>query len=124
MRAVKTVLVVDDADYFRDLFSVILARLGLSVVTAGNGLEALDALQTHQPDLILTDLMMPIMDGYRLLENIRKDSRYEDVPVIVCSALAESRSDPDLLSRGANSVLLKPFTKADLEHSLRDCCGL
>ena len=82
----KKILIVDDNADVRLSLADILVNDGFKVATAKNGVEALKYLESHDhPDLILLDLKMPVMDGYDLMENIRKSSELRRVPVIIIS---------------------------------------
>ena len=87
-----TVLVVDDDPLNRQLLSMSIGHLGHAVVEAGNGLEAIDALGQHRIDVVLTDIEMPKMDGYRLLEHRATDDRFKAIPFIVINGVEEMAS--------------------------------
>ena len=82
-----TVLCVEDEEGSREMCSQFLSRLVGIVVTAQNGAEALDAWRHHKPDIIITDIQMPVMDGLAMLDEIRCIDR--EVPVIIMSAFEE-----------------------------------
>ncbi len=121
MYAFQSILVVDDTDYYRDLFALLLRRAGLTVFVADSGQEALKLIHSKQPDVVLTDLMMPDMNGYELLAAIKANQHSAHLPVIVCSAMFSTKDMPEPISRGACSALPKPFTRSDLESSLKRC---
>jgi CheY-like chemotaxis protein len=85
------VLVVDDDGVFRAILCEVLKGQGCSVREATNGLEALDMLRAHLPDLILTDLTMPTMDGWDLCAALGRDERLAGVPLVVVSGFAPTR---------------------------------
>src|ERR1700728_2521349 len=84
------------------------------VQTAADGQEALEALRTNRPDLILTDVMMPNLDGFGLLRAIRADADLRDIPVIMLSARAGEESRVEGLGAGADDYLVKPFSAREL----------
>jgi|SRR5579871_217216 len=84
----KIVLVVDDAPDYLVGFSILLEQNGLDAVTAESGSEALKILKHVTPDIIVTDLMMPGMDGVELCNRIKADPRLSDIPVLLVSAVA------------------------------------
>lgn len=84
----STILIVDDDPTVRELFRRLLTRAGYAAVVATNGMDALAALETHRPHLVLLDLAMPKMDGLTFLQVLRRDPEYKDLPVILVSALA------------------------------------
>jgi CheY-like chemotaxis protein len=103
----RTVLVVEDDPELRALFDQILADQGCAVRTAGNGLAALGQLETGPADLILLDMMMPVMDGHAFREAQLADPRWRSIPVIVVSATSEFLDEDETL--GAKAILGKPF---------------
>ena len=104
------ILVVDDVEMNRDVLTMRLRQLGHTNVTmAQNGQEALDRLQADRFDLVLLDIMMPVLDGYGVLERLRADGTLARVPVIVVSALNEMDSVARCLQLGAEDYLTKPI---------------
>ncbi|HEY3107269.1 MAG TPA: response regulator [Chloroflexota bacterium] len=101
------VLVVEDDPELRALFGQILADHGYAVRTAGDGLAALREMAVERPDVILLDMMMPVMDGHAFREAQLADPSWRRIPVIVISATSEFL-DPDA-TLGAKAVLGKPF---------------
>jgi CheY-like chemotaxis protein len=110
-----TVLVVDDEASIRDLVAVMLSDEGYEVVSAGNGQEALHLLAETQPDLVLTDWMMPVMGGEKLLQRLPG----EGLAVIVMSAAL----DPGFQSAHVAAFLPKPFDLGHLLATVRDVLG-
>ncbi|MCC6764713.1 MAG: response regulator [Deltaproteobacteria bacterium] len=108
------ILVVDDSDEVRLLASRILEREGYQVTAADSGVSALERLQTFVPDLVVSDIMMPEVDGYRLLERLREDPRLLAVPVIFLSALGDATSLERGNRLGVEHYLVKPFTAKQL----------
>ena len=106
-KAGRVVLIVEDDPELRTLFSRILADHGYAVRTAGDGLAALHQLAVEQPEVILLDMMMPVMDGHAFRQAQLADPRWRRIPVIVISATSEFL-DPDA-TLGAKAVLGKPF---------------
>jgi CheY-like chemotaxis protein len=105
-------LVVDDELSIVEALQDILSLEGYEVMTAYNGAEGLRRLEEQRPDLVLLDLMMPVMDGREMLRRVREDPRLKELPVVIMSA----GSIPDTERRAASATLAKPF---DLEHLLR-----
>ncbi|MDO4617584.1 MAG: response regulator transcription factor [Lachnospiraceae bacterium] len=101
-----TILCADDEKEIRDVFRLYLEQAGYTVVEAENGMQALDILKKEQIDLVLLDIMMPGIDGYRTLKNIRETN---NIPVIMVSAKS-AESDKILgLNLGADDYIVKPF---------------
>jgi class 3 adenylate cyclase len=107
--ASATVLVVDDDPLNRQLLSMSIGHLGHGVLEAGNGLEAIDVLATHDVDVVLTDIEMPEMDGYGLLEHRADEDRLRAIPFIVISGVDEMASIIRCIGLGAEDYLPKPF---------------
>ena len=96
-------LIVDDDRSIREALRTALEDQGFTVAVAANGAEALAKIEERRPRLVLLDLMMPIVDGWEVLDRVRADPSLADVRVCVCSAV------PDLASPRADFVLKKPF---------------
>ena len=110
-----TVLVVEDFDAAREVVMRILSREGYNVIGAADGLEAWDTVHTSTPDLVLLDLMMPGMDGMTLLTKLRGEPGFEDLPVIMLSALSDEARMRKAKELGAQDYLVKSrFTYDDL----------
>ncbi|MDF1876799.1 response regulator [Sulfurimonas sp. SAG-AH-194-L11] len=103
------VLLCDDELMNRKVASKILKKEGFEVVEACNGLEALDILKLEEIDLILMDLMMPVMDGYEATKIIKNDEKTASIPLIIISALSDREAITKGLKLGANEYISKPF---------------
>lgn len=104
-----TILIVDDEDDILDLLRYNLERLGMKTITARNGVEALDVVETRSLDLIVLDIMMPRMNGLDVCRHIRKYSRLKEVPILFLSARSEEEDHIKGLDIGADSYLSKTF---------------
>jgi DNA-binding response OmpR family regulator len=104
-----SILVVEDDSAYRQLLMLALETAGYGTRGAENGKVAMLALRTFRPDLILLDLMMPVMDGLRFLEESRRESRL-DMPVIVLTCMDARHIAVDALVAGASEVLTKPVS--------------
>jgi len=118
----SSLLVVDDNEMNRDLLSRHLERQGHFVAVAENGLKAMEMIQQNTYDLILLDILMPEMNGYQVLQRLKSDKRWRDVPVIMISALEEIEGVVRCIEMGADDYLSKPFNpvllKARINNSL------
>ncbi len=104
----RCALAVDDEEDILALLQLVLEMEGYEVRTAPNGLEALDTLKTFQPHLILLDLMMPKMDGYSFIREIRReDSPYAHIPIVVLSADVHAQAKVEQMN--IKHFVLKPF---------------
>ena len=108
----KVVLADDNAD-MRDYVRRLLMS-DYEVIAMADGREALEAVREHKPDLLLTDVMMPNLDGFGLLKALRADPEIASIPVVVLSARAGEESRIEGLKAGADDYLIKPFTAREL----------
>ena len=108
----QTVLLVEDDEIARESWAVILGRLAGRVIEAANGQEALEVFKTARPDLVITDLEMPVMGGMELIDRL-KDA-YPDLPIIVATAF----DDEFHQTPRADAVLVKPIEKQRLKEVL------
>jgi DNA-binding response OmpR family regulator len=114
-------LVVDDNEGNRDLLARRLERLGYAVAEAENGRRALEMIQAGGLDLVLLDIMMPEMNGYQVLERLKADVTWRELPVIVISALDELSSVVRCIRMGAEDYLPKPFDPVLLQARIGAC---
>lgn len=110
------VLVVDDEKLMCDILTMSLQRLGYAVVTASNGVDAIDLFDSQHFDLLLLDVMMPNMDGFEVCTEIRKRS---DVPIIMLTALSRPDDIVRGLEAGADNYITKPFTFKEVEARIK-----
>ncbi|MGB3466464.1 MAG: ATP-binding protein [Cyclobacteriaceae bacterium] len=109
----KTILLVDDHPEVREYIKNLL--IGYFVILeAGNGKEALEVLRNHEIDLVITDLMMPWMDGFELLSAMKDDTTLSRIPALVVSARTNDEDKRKVLFSGINNILYKPFDKKEL----------
>jgi len=118
-----TVLVVDDSATVRAYHQMCLQKIGVTVLAAFNGQEALEILLDNPADLVLLDINMPVMDGYATLEALR--GRYEnDVPVMMVSTESEYMDSERALTYGANYYAVKPAKEAELIELVKLMAGV
>jgi chemosensory pili system protein ChpA (sensor histidine kinase/response regulator) len=108
------VMVVDDSITMRKVTSRVLENHSLEVITAQDGVDAVEKLHDRVPDLMLLDIEMPRMDGYQLLEHIRADARLRHVPVVMITSRAGQKHRKKARTAGANAYLTKPYQEAEL----------
>ncbi|MEV1198806.1 SpoIIE family protein phosphatase [Microbispora rosea] len=113
------VLVVDDNADMRGYLVRLLKGAGYLVSTAGDGMEALDGIRADAPDLVVSDVMMPRLDGLSLVAALRSDPRTAAVPVVLLSARAGQEASIEGLQAGADDYLVKPFAAAELLARVR-----
>ncbi len=116
------VLIVDDNDDNRFTLSMRLEACGYeNIVTAENGREALEKMRQGPVDLVLLDIMMPELDGYGVLEELRTDTALRDVPVVMISAIEDINSVVRCIELGATDYLTKPFNPVLLKARVDSC---
>jgi CheY-like chemotaxis protein len=117
------VFVVDDDPVICRLARHILEMAGHEVVTLNDGEQALRALEESLPDVLITDLMMPRMDGFELLGRIRSDPRWAALPVIILTARGSIDDRRRVESAGMTRILTKPFSSAQLADQVNALCS-
>ncbi|MBI4743888.1 MAG: response regulator [Actinobacteria bacterium] len=120
----KLVLVVEDSSITRELEKDILQTLGYEVETASDGIDAVSRLAERSFDLIITDIQMPRMDGFQLVEYIRKEENYKNIPAIIVSSREEEEDIKRGVEVGADAYILKSsFNQADLHETIKRLTG-
>jgi CheY-like chemotaxis protein len=112
----KRILLADDEEDVKQIVELFLESKGYEVLTAFDGLAALDMARTQRPDLILLDVMMPVVNGYEVCSRLKADPATRDIPVVMLSAMAQSESVDRGLSAGAADYVVKPFDPSRLEE--------
>jgi CheY-like chemotaxis protein len=112
------VLVIDDEPDVRWLLRLSLERVGHEVLLAEDGLRGVAMAQRQHPDAIILDLMMPVMDGYGVLDALAKDDRTASLPVLVLTAKAIPSEEERVTKAGARRFVTKPFDPSDLAGEL------
>jgi CheY-like chemotaxis protein len=111
------VLIVDDEFGLADVTADLLSDEGYDVVLAINGKLGLDSLTVRRADIVITDLMMPVMDGREMIHRMRADPRFARIPTILMTALPEAvPADDDALH---DAILVKPFSRGELLEAVR-----
>jgi DNA-binding response OmpR family regulator len=105
------ILLVEDSKTIQQMYRNKLTFEQFQVITADNGMEAIKILSQEKPDLILLDLMMPVMDGYKVLQVVKTDPKFSDIPVLVFSAKGQSEEVEKALNLGAAGYIVKATTK-------------
>jgi pilus assembly protein CpaE len=109
-----TILVIDDDNNTRRILSAILTPLGYQVITAENGVQGMNTVQASLPDLIITDVVMPGIDGYELTRRLRRDARCADLPILILTGRSGLEEKLKGFEAGANDYLTKPCEPAEL----------
>jgi chemosensory pili system protein ChpA (sensor histidine kinase/response regulator) len=113
-QAMPTVMIVDDSLTVRKITGRLLAREGYNVLTAKDGVDAMEQLQETQPDVMLVDIEMPRMDGFDLTRNVRADSRLRHVPIIMITSRTAEKHRNYAREIGVNVYLGKPYQEEEL----------
>ena len=116
-----SLLVVDDNEMNRDLLSRRLERQGYRVTVAVDGRQALEILNREDFNLVLLDIMLPEMNGYQVLEQLKADQSLSHIPVIITTALDEADGKAKCIDLGAEDYLTKPFNPVMLKSRISDC---
>ena len=117
----KVVMVVDDSITVRKITESLLVSLGYDVLTANDGVTALEVLVDATPDLILLDIEMPRMDGFEFLENIRNSEKWKQLPVIMISSRSGAKHRKHAQDLGANGFIGKPWEAEQLALDINRC---
>jgi signal transduction histidine kinase/ActR/RegA family two-component response regulator len=120
----QKILIVDDRWENRSVVSNLLQPIGFEMIEAENGQEGLDKAHEMNPDLIICDLAMPIMDGHEMIEVLRQDELFKNIPIIVSSASVFETDRQKSIEAGANEFLPKPIQSDILLNSIQQLLGL
>lgn len=116
----KKVLLIEDEQNIIEAVSFILSRDGWDVKTHSNGHDAIDAVRTRAPDLVILDVMLPGKSGFDILREIRADQGLSDVPVLMLSARGQAKDVEMAEHAGANQYMTKPFSNAEVLDAVRN----
>jgi len=114
----KKILVVDDDPINRKLIIKIISKKGFEAIEAGNGVEALGALKENNVDMILLDIVMPVMDGIEFLKEIKSMPEYINLPIIILTT--DDSKKTEALALGADDVIIKPISPVTLLEKIEN----
>jgi len=117
------ILAVDDEPHILKLVAFSLKSHGYDVLEASDGLSAIGVAQAEKPDLILLDVMMPVLDGYEACRRLKEDPATKDIPVVMLTAKAQVKEQQTGLDSGATDYVCKPFTPKDLVAQVQAILG-
>ncbi len=125
----KRVLVVDDEPDFVAVVKTYLEKAGFQVDVAYDGVQGLDKVRTQRPDVIVLDVMMPEKDGYTVCRELKQDSAYKDIPIVLLTAVGSKVSSTtyshfDGMSMEADDYLPKPASAEEITESVKRLLGL
>ena len=116
----KKALIVDDEIHIIQVVAIKLKNNGFEVITANNGQEALEAALEHEPNVIITDYQMPVMDGLGLIENLRKQEQTAQIPVIMLTARDFAIESEAVEQLKISACLSKPFSPRELLEKVKE----
>lgn len=115
----STVLVVEDSPAQREMITDLLRGSGLDVSVATDGVEALERIESQQPDIVILDIVMPRMNGYELCRRLKTDPKTQTVPVVMCSSKGEEFDRYWGIKQGADAYIAKPFQPTELVGTVK-----
>lgn len=121
------VLIVDDSAVMRSVVKKVLNRSGFELgelCEAGDGQEALDRLDEHWIDVVLTDINMPVMNGFELLKRMKDDDSMKHIPVVIISTEVRDEKIEEILGLGAAGYITKPFKPEDIRDIFTNSLGV
>lgn len=114
----KTILVAEDSNSVRKFILLALKLAGYEVITAVDGMDALEQLPKIKIDMLITDINMPNIDGIKLVKSIRENPEYSNLPIIILSSLSTDENIEQGIAAGANSYLIKPFNAKKIQYEV------
>ena len=117
------ILVIDDDADVRGVVGTLLTQAGYQTIDAEYGLNGYSKAQSEQPDLILLDLMMPVMDGFEVLRKLKGDPTTQTIPVIILTARIDAASERECMQSGATDYIKKPWGLRELEDRIGMALG-
>jgi CheY-like chemotaxis protein len=115
----KKILVVEDEVTNQEVAEVILKNQGFQTLVASNGKEGIEKALTEKPDLILMDILMPVLDGLSATEILKKDDRTKNIPIVAVTAKASNTDRREAEAAGCDGFLTKPFRNRTLVEMVR-----
>ncbi|MFH0989339.1 MAG: response regulator [bacterium] len=115
----ETILVAEDQLAILKLIEFRLKNSGYNVICVGDGLAALEQARAHRPDLILLDVMMPLMTGFEVLAVLKKEDKTKNIPVLLVTAQSREEEIVKGLELGADDYLIKPFSPNELAARIK-----
>ena len=113
------ILLVDDEKDLLELVKVRLEANGFDVMTARDGLEALEKARGEKPDLVILDVMLPKLNGYEVCTLLKQDPRYQNIPIVLFTAKTQEEDEKTGVGCGANAYVRKPFQPQELLDKIR-----
>jgi len=117
---IKKILVVDDEPDVASLLALLLKSQGYDVTSASDGPEALEKARSGKPDLILLDIMLPKLDGYKVARMLKFDENFRHIPIIMLTAKIQEKDKQIGMEMGADAYITKPFNTPQLLELVKD----
>ena len=116
---ILTILVIEDEDSLLQLYRIVLEKEGFKVLTVHNGQEAWDLIENEHVDLVITDILMPVMDGFTLMKQLKMENKYAHIPIIVTSQGGD-KSIEKSFALGATDFVEKPYNPRIIMHRVQN----
>lgn len=114
-----TILTVDDSRTMRDMLMLALSDAGYRVVQAEDGMHGLEVLKNEMPQVVITDINMPRMDGFGFIENVRKSEKHRAIPILVLTTESDAEKKDRARKAGATGWIVKPFDPVKLVNAIK-----
>lgn len=118
-----TILTVDDSRTMRDMLKLALMGAGFNVRQAEDGVHGIEVLNDHRPDVIVTDINMPRMDGFGFIEAVRSNTDHASIPILVLTTESDAEKKARARAAGATGWIVKPFEPEKLVAAIRRVAG-
>ena len=116
----KKVLIVDDEPSIIVALQFLMEQNGYETLVAFSGEEAMETIARHRPDLILLDIMLPVVDGFEVCQRVREKAEWKDIRIVLVTALGSEAHAAKGLGLGADAYITKPFANADLLSKVKE----
>lgn len=118
------ILIVDDTPHIHRLLTLMLQRINHTTISADNGREALEQLENTSVDLMITDLNMPEMSGFTLMEKVRSKEEFKNLPIIMLSATGQEQASQVATQKGADRFMSQPVSTWELNRVVSECLSV
>jgi len=115
----KRILTIDDSKTMRDMLMLTLANQGFDVLQAVDGQDGINVLEKESVDVVITDINMPVMDGYEVIQHLRKNPDYDSMPILVLTTESDKEKKERARGLGATGFIVKPFNPVSLVEVIR-----
>tara|TARA_B100000029_G_scaffold180199_2_gene177886 strand:+ start:4977 stop:5348 length:372 start_codon:yes stop_codon:yes gene_type:complete len=115
----KKILLIDDSEMVLQILGAMIEDVGYELETASDGMQGLEELGENDYDCLITDLNMPVMDGYTFIKKVREMEKYSDTPIIIVTTEKEASDKERGFEVGADIYLVKPVQKEELQEKLK-----